>query len=102
MVFPVFQVPGFEHVADQPEEPLVVDFLRQDPEKDLVVQADPKQSEMSPSMNQVVPVQVLRISRSAVWHPRPFRNPCDRSGELRLVVRLQQQADHFADQLIGP
>ena len=28
-------------------------------------------------MNHVVPVQVSRISRSAVWHPRPFRNPCD-------------------------
>ena len=25
------------------------------------------------------------ISRSAVWHPRPFRNPCDRSGEPWLV-----------------
>jgi hypothetical protein len=29
-------------------------------------------------MNHTVPVQVSRISRKAVWHPRPFRNPCDR------------------------
>jgi hypothetical protein len=28
VVIPVFQVPGFEHVTDKPEEPLVVDFLR--------------------------------------------------------------------------
>ena len=28
-------------------------------------------------MNHVVPVQVSWIFRSAVWHPRPFRNPCD-------------------------
>ena len=30
-------------------------------------------------MNHTVPVQASRTSRSAVWHPRPFRNPCDRS-----------------------
>src|SRR5205823_1693979 len=38
-VFPVFQVPGFEHVSDKPEEPLVMDFLRQYHEKDLVIKA---------------------------------------------------------------
>ena len=65
MVFPVFQVPGFQHVTDKPQEPLVVDFLRQYPEKDLVVKL-PKQSEMSPSINHVVPVQVSCIFRSAV------------------------------------
>ena len=37
MVFPVFQVPGPEHVAHEPEEPLVVDFLRQYPEQDFLV-----------------------------------------------------------------
>ena len=39
----------------------------------------PKQSAMSPSMNQAVPVQVWATSRSAVWQPRPGRNPWDRS-----------------------
>ncbi len=38
-IFPVFQVPGFQHVTDKPQETLVVDFLRQYPEKDLVIQA---------------------------------------------------------------
>ena len=37
-VLPVFEVPGLEHVTDQPEEPLVGDLLAQDPEKDLVVE----------------------------------------------------------------
>jgi hypothetical protein len=37
----------------------------------------PKQSAISPSMNQVVPVQVLATSRSAVWHPRRGRKPCE-------------------------
>ena len=30
-------------------------------------------------MNQVVPVQVLPIPRSAVWHPLDFRKPCELS-----------------------
>ena len=38
-----------------------------------------KQSEISASMNQVVPAQVFATSRSAVWQPRPGRNPCERS-----------------------
>jgi len=37
-VFPVLQVPGFEHVTDQPEKPLIVDRLRQDLQQDLVIQ----------------------------------------------------------------
>src|SRR2546421_5623467 len=39
----------------------------------------PKQSEMSPSISQVVPVHVLTTSVNAVWQPRRGRNPCDRS-----------------------
>ena len=39
VVFPVFQVPGPEHVPHEPEEPLVMDFLRQYPEKDFLVKA---------------------------------------------------------------
>jgi hypothetical protein len=39
---------------------------------------DPKQSEMSPSMNQVDPVQDTAISVSAVWQPRPGRKPYER------------------------
>jgi hypothetical protein len=37
---------------------------------------------MSPSMNQVVPVQVLATSRNAVWQPRPGRNPWERSEKV--------------------
>ena len=37
VVFPVLQVPGFEHAPDQPEEPLVTDLLRQDPHQDLMI-----------------------------------------------------------------
>ena len=41
--------------------------------------SDPKQSEMSPSMNQVVPVHWFATSLSAVWQPRRERKPCERS-----------------------
>lgn len=39
----------------------------------------PKQSLMSVSTNQAAPVHTRCISRSAVWHPLPGLNPCDRS-----------------------
>lgn len=38
-----------------------------------------KQSAMSPSINQVVPVHRSATSLSAVWHPLPARKPCERS-----------------------
>ena len=37
MILPVFHVPGLEHVTYQPEKPVVEDFLRQYPEKDLMI-----------------------------------------------------------------
>src|ERR671915_1958814 len=40
---------------------------------------DPKQSEISPSINQVVPVQVSAILDNAVWQPRRGRKPCESS-----------------------
>ena len=53
-------------------------------------------------MNQVVQDQTSSTSRSAVWHPRPGRKPWERPEKLRLVMRLQQEADHFADEFIRP
>ena len=38
MVFPVFQVPGSQHVSDEPQEPLVVDLFPEYPEEDFMVQ----------------------------------------------------------------
>ena len=36
-VLPVLQVPGLEHVNDQPQEPVIVNLLRQDPHHDIMV-----------------------------------------------------------------
>ena len=53
-------------------------------------------------MNQVVPVQVRWISARAVWHPRSGSEAVGARAELRLVVRLQDGADHFLQQLVRP
>ena len=98
---PVLQVSGLQHVSHQPQEPVVVDLLAQDREHDLVVEA-PKQSAMSPSMNQVVPVQVLATSRQRGVAAPAGTETVGAVGEPRLVVRLQQEADHFADELVRP
>jgi hypothetical protein len=39
VILPVFHVPGLEHVTDQSEKPVIVDFLCQDPQEDLMVSA---------------------------------------------------------------
>src|SRR6266852_1838259 len=45
---------------------------------------DPKQSEMSPSMNQVAPVQFTATSVNAVWQPLPGRTEAVALGAHRL------------------
>jgi hypothetical protein len=39
VILPVFHVPGLEHVAYQPEKPVISDFLAQDLHEDLMVRA---------------------------------------------------------------
>ncbi len=50
---------------------------------------------MSPSMNQVVPVQVFATSLRAVWHPRRGRKPWERP-ENWVLICLQEEAHHLA------
>ena len=59
---PVLQVPGLQHLPDEPEEPVIADFLAPVPRASTSWSSESKQSEMSPSMNQVVPVQVFATS----------------------------------------
>jgi hypothetical protein len=62
---------------------------------------DPKQSEISPSVNQVAPDQTSSIAQRGV---AAMAGPetTGPAGELRLVIRFQQEADHFADEFIRP
>ena len=60
-----------------------------------------KQSEMSPSINQVVPVQVF-VTSAVRYDIRALSGTRATGQRTRLVVRLQQQAHHFADEFIRP
>ena len=99
--YPVLQVSGLQHLFDQPEEPVIMDFLRQDVDHCFVVET---------------PETVGDVSLDKPGCPGPcFGHFAQRGvaaaagaetvgtvGELRLVVRLQQEADHFADEFIRP
>ena len=67
---PVLQVPGLQHLTDQPDQPGVVDLLAQHLKHDRESSRS-KHWQMSPSINQVVPVQATATSRKAVWQPQP-------------------------------
>src|SRR5712671_5560709 len=101
MVVPFFQVPGFQHVTDKPQEPLVMDFLRQYPEKDLMVKT-------AEAVGDVTLDKPCGPGPGVVYLPQRGMAPSFSSEpvriirELRFVVRLKEQADHFAGQLTGP
>ena len=99
MVFPVFQVSGLEHVADQPEKPVIVDLLRQDPEKDFVVKTTEAVGDITLDEPHGPGPGVLDFPQRGMAAP-PFPEPMRPARELRLVIRLKQQAHHLADELV--
>ena len=101
MADPVFQVPGLEHVAHQPEEPLVIDFLRQDRDKDLMIQRPVAVGDVSLDEPCGPGPGIAYLPQRGVAPP-PFPEPVRPVRERRLVIRLQQEADHLADELSGP
>ena len=101
MVFPVLQVPGFEHVTDQPEKPLIVDFLRQDPGHYLVVQRPEAVGDVTLDKPRGPDPGIADLPQRGVASAA-FPEPVGLVREPRLVIRLQEQAHHLADQLVGP
>ena len=99
MVLPVFQVPGLEHVADQPEKPVIADSLRQDPEKDLMVKT-------AEAVGDATLDKPHRPGPGLLYFPQrgmaasPFPETVRPARESRFVVRLKEQAHHLADELI--
>jgi site-specific DNA recombinase len=98
---PILQVPGGEHGAHQPQEPVVVDVLRQRREHDLVVKRPEAVSD--------IPLDEPGRSGPGVGHlpqrgvtASAWPEPVGPVGEDRFVVGLQQQAHHFTDQLVRP
>src|SRR6266576_2513995 len=101
MILPVLQVPGLEHVPDQPEGPLVAYLLRQYSEKNTMVDFTEAVGDVSfdePCGPGPGVLDFPERGMAAASFPEPVR-PVRKA---RLVDCLQQEAHHFADQLIGP
>jgi hypothetical protein len=96
MVFPVLQVPGFEHVADQPEKPLIVDFLRQDPGHYLMVQRSEAVGDVTLDEPRGPFPEVADFPQRGVASAA-FPEPVGLVRELWLIIRLQEQAHYLAD-----
>src|SRR5215470_13795171 len=62
----------------------------------------PKQSEMSPSMNQCVPFQTPHHLVQGGVASAAGAEPVGMIGKLDVVVRLQQQAHYLGDDLVRP
>jgi hypothetical protein len=100
-VFPVLQVPGFEHVTDQPEKPLIVDRLRQDLQQDLVIQRPETVGDVSLDKPRGPDPGIADFPQRGMASAA-FPEPVGLVRELRLIIRLQEQAHYLADQFIGP
>jgi hypothetical protein len=101
VILPVLQVPGFQHVPDKPQEPLVVNLLRQYPEQDIVIQAAEAVGDVA--LNKPgYPGPGFAYLPQCGMTPSPFPEAVRPVREDRLVIRLQEETDHFADQFIGP
>ncbi len=95
-VFPVIKVPGSQHVTDEPEKPLVFYFLRQYPEQDLMVERPEAISDVALDEPRGSGPAVVYLPQGGVTSSS-FPEAVRPGGESRLVVRLQQEANHFAD-----
>ena len=92
---PVFQVSGLEHVTHQPQEPVIVDLLRQDLGHYLVIQGPETIGDIAldepgrpgPGISHLTQCRVAARARTKT---------VGAVGEHRLVVGIQQEAYHFA------
>jgi hypothetical protein len=101
MILPVLQEPGFQHIADKPQEPLVVDFLRQDPGHNIMIQGPEAVGDVTLDKPRGPGPGALYLPQRGMT-PSPLAEPVRPAGKPRLVIRLQKQAHHLADQLVRP
>ena len=96
---PVLQIPGSQHLTDQPEQPVVVDLLAQRLEHDPVIESVKALGDIALDKPAGPGPGSRHLAQGAVTTPAgPVT--VGMIGELRLVIRLQQQADHFAEQFV--
>src|SRR5690242_6142420 len=99
MVFPVFQVPGLEYFTDQPEKPVIMDLLRQDPHEDLMADGSVAVGDITLDESRDPGPGILDFPQRGMT-AAPLPEPVRAARKPRLVIRLQQDAHHFAGQLI--
>src|SRR5438876_8712169 len=98
---PVLQVPGFQHLPDEPEEPVIADLLCQDRDHYLVVQSSEAVRDISLDKPGRPGPGIVDLPQCGMASA-PFPEPVREVGETWLVVCLKKQAHYFADELIGP
>ena len=98
---PILQVPGSQHLADQPKQPVIVDLLAQRREHDLMVKLVEAAGDVALDKPGRSRPGVRHLAQRGVAPPAGPET-VGAVGELRLVVRLQQQTHDFADQLVRP
>src|SRR5260370_29782315 len=99
--YPVFQVSGLKHVAHKPEEPVIVYALRDYSDHTLLVETPETIGEVSLDEPCCPGPSFCHVPQCGVAS-QAWTETVRRIGELRLVVRLKQQADHLAEQFIRP
>ena len=101
VVVPVLQVSGPQQPIDQAQEPAVADFLGQDRSHDRMVQGPETVGDVALDEPHRPAPLVIDLLQGGV-RPATWAEPVGAAGELRLVVRLQNEADHFLQQLVRP
>jgi len=98
---PILQVSGGEHVAHQPQEPSIVDGLRQRRDHDLMIKTPEAVGDVTLDEPGRPGPGVDHLPQRGMAAPAGTKT-VGPVGELDVVVRLQQQAHHLADQFVRP
>jgi len=98
-VFPVFKIPGFQHVSYKPKKPLVLDLLCQNGQHDLVVKRSKAVRDITfnePHGPGPGAFYLPQCGMAPSFSPEPVRPV----RELRFVVRLKNEAHDLSNELV--
>ena len=98
---PVLHVPGPQHAAYQPEEPLVTDLLTEDLHQGLVINGPVAIGDIALDEPHGPGPGVAYLPQRGMA-PASLPEPVRPGREHRLVNRPKDQADYLADELVPP
>jgi site-specific DNA recombinase len=101
VVNPIFKVSGCQHVPHQPQEPIVMNLLRQRRERDLVVKTPEAVGDIQLDKPGGPGPGLFHLAQRGVAAPSGAE-PMGSAGESGLVIRFEEQAHYFADQFVRP